>query len=340
VLAIPANGIPPYTYRLYKDTLLPANLVLGPQSNPVFSNLDAHQTYILTVTDTCGSGTNVQATFANLHPVVALSDTLVPCLNDSFTLSVLRNPNMTYQWYKDDTLITGATDTFYHIASMGVGDYGVYRVNIYINGCLLLSQSIPLTLTDGLCGKNIEPLPIKLLSFNAYAKGNTALLQWATATETDNKGFYIQRSADAAKWADVGFVATKAPNGNGNGQYNYDYTDTKPLNGSNFYRLRDVSLNGKVSYSEVRELVFGKASRPLQIHPNPAKDELNVTFSATTGDVTYKLTSTTGKIVQQGKLNGKNGIGKLNVKGLPSGMYFLQIITGNTVQTGKVEVGK
>ncbi|MGG7666955.1 hypothetical protein [Dyadobacter sp. BHUBP1] len=59
-----------------------------------------------------------------------------------------------------------------------------------------------------------NPLPVKLISFNVKTEGRTAALDWETATEVDNKGFAVERSADVRTWNQIGFVESKSTNGN------------------------------------------------------------------------------------------------------------------------------
>jgi surface protein len=185
-------------------------------------------------------------------------------------------------------------------------------------------------------GPSCTPLPITLLSFTAQAQANnTALLQWATATETNNKGFYVERSPNGANWTDLTFVNSQATDGNSSVQLNYQYTDNNPLAGENYYRLKQVDLNGTVAYSEVQELNFNKQ---LQVSPNPASGEVRVTLPTGASNVPYKLIGTDGKVILSGTMNNIGGYGRISVSNISAGMYFLQIIINNTKQTCKLQV--
>lgn len=115
-------------------------------------------------------------------------------------------------------------------------------------------------------------LPVKLLFFTAdQGKGKTALLQWATATETNNQYFEVQRSADAATWNAIGQVPGAI---NSVEELNYNLTDNSPLPGVNYYRLKQVDVDGNVSYSDIAELNFTQdngedAAASLTLYPNP-----------------------------------------------------------------------
>jgi hypothetical protein len=179
------------------------------------------------------------------------------------------------------------------------------------------------------------PLPITLLSFTAQAQNNkAALLQWTTATESNNKGFAVQRSADGANFTTLDFVNSKAANGNSSIQLNYSYTDSHPLNGVNYYRLAETDLDGTVHYSDVQSVQFNNL---LSVYPNPVQSILTVT--GISSEATYRLISISGATVLQGTLqaSAKN---QILVSGLADGIYFLRIIENGAVNTFKISVEK
>jgi hypothetical protein len=186
-------------------------------------------------------------------------------------------------------------------------------------------------------GKNI--LPVTMLNFTAQAQtNNTALLQWTTATETNNKGFSVERSADSLSWAELTFVNSMATGGNSSVQYNYQFTDNSPLAGDNFYRLKQMDLNGTTTYSAVRKLSFEKNATSLQVYPNPATGEVRVTLPTEANNIQYKLIGTNGALIMSGTMNNLGGYGRISVSNVAAGMYFLQVITNNTVQGWKLQV--
>jgi surface protein len=202
----------------------------------------------------------------------------------------------------------------------------------------ILTQAAGWTISDGGVG-GCSVLPINLLNFTAKAQNNTALLQWTTSTETNNKGFSVQRSADGANWTDLAFVNSRATNGNSSTQLGYQYTDNNPLAGSNYYRLKQIDLSSAASYSAVQELDFNNSAAALQVVPNPAGGDVRVTLPATAGSsVPYKLVSANGSVITSGTMSNTNGSGKISVSNVASGMYFLQIIINNTVQSCKLQV--
>ena len=123
-----------------------------------------------------------------------------------------------------------------------------------------------------LIGTNPIPLPVELISFTGQAKGNYNLLNWTTASENKNKGFAVERSTDAASFREIGIVKGS---GNTSQETNYHFTDEQPFSGKNFYRLKQMDMDGKSKYSAVIELI-NKRDAAAFLYPNPAGNEIKV----------------------------------------------------------------
>src|SRR5690606_23676982 len=81
-------------------------------------------------------------------------------------------------------------------------------------------------------------LPVKLADFSLEAIGNTVRLNWITESESGNAGFDIQHSTNGINWRKIGFVSSYANNGNSTAPIHYKFTDTHPIDGKNYYRLK------------------------------------------------------------------------------------------------------
>ena len=105
-------------------------------SVPVATAL-ATTTYTLNVTDMCGNTASSQVT-VHITPapqITAPTDSI--CVGETVRLSAIKDNLYTYQWYRNGTMITGATDSFY-VAGKG----GVYTVTTQPRSC---SLSLPFT---------------------------------------------------------------------------------------------------------------------------------------------------------------------------------------------------
>ncbi len=174
-------------------------------------------------------------------------------------------------------------------------------------------------------------LPVKLSTFTVQKAGKTAQLDWTTEQETNSSHFIVQRSADGRKWFDIATV-----NAAGNSSIRKDYRsyDNAPLNGINYYRLKQVDIDGKFEISVVKTLVFNAAYNIL-IAPNPAKDFINVFATrSNAGTITIQLTDVSGKILKS--VRSAENLTKINIEGIAKGIYFIKVTDDKTVTTQRV----
>lgn len=170
------------------------------------------------------------------------------------------------------------------------------------------------------------PLGIKLATFEISQHNGNCMLQWATSSEKDNRGFYIERSNDGRSFETLDFVSAKAGAQQGSA---YAYTDLKPHNGINYYRLKQVDLDGRHEYSWLVNTVV--KTEDINVYPNPATDVIYLKTKETkTGS--WKLSNALGTTVKRGSLSFK----EINISELPAGMYLLTIMDGQQVTTKNV----
>ncbi len=118
-------------------------------------------------------------------------------------------------------------------------------------------------------------LPVELVSFTAEPKREAVWLSWRTATESGNDYFELQRLGNSGTWMALGrtrgYGTTHQPQ-------QYQTVDNAPLAGTNYYRLRQVDLDGTATYSQIVEVTMGAAlESPVQVFPNPSRDAVNFT---------------------------------------------------------------
>jgi hypothetical protein len=125
-------------------------------------------------------------------------------------------------------------------------------------------------------------LPVELTSFTATLQGTSALLHWATATETNNSGFQIERSVEGSGvWTEVAFI-------NGAGTSNspkiYSYEDKNLTPGKYIYRIKQIDNDGTTTIYNPNALpqVDAGVSNTLHLrgnYPNPFNPTTTLQFS-------------------------------------------------------------
>ncbi len=126
-------------------------------------------------------------------------------------------------------------------------------------------------------------IPVELASFTASTAGENIILNWKTATETNNQGFYIERKTNETTWQQIGFEEGA---GNSTEPIQYSFTDINVSTAKYFYRLKQVDLDGTFEYSNTVEISFMK-SQPTEFvleqnYPNPFNPTTKIKFSIST----------------------------------------------------------
>jgi hypothetical protein len=166
-------------------------------------------------------------------------------------------------------------------------------------------------------------LPVTLQSFTVKAINNTALLQWETASELNNDHFDIERSANGSSFVKIGRVQGY---GTTSITQHYSFTDAAPLAGNNYYRLAQVDLDNKITYSQIRLLSFnGQGSSTLKVFPNPVKSTLHIQLpQAASGQEPLQLYTITGiKVLVQSVPAGTLQM-DADISTLTAGIYILR----------------
>lgn len=110
-------------------------------------------------------------------------------------------------------------------------------------------------------------LPIELLYFDAYKdKDKKVALTWETATEINNAYFTIERSTDG-----INFYTILTVPGAGNSTRTLEYAafDESPVNGWNYYRLKQTDYDGQYTYSGVKAVLITKSETNCTIYNTP-----------------------------------------------------------------------
>ncbi|MDO6389867.1 T9SS type A sorting domain-containing protein [Pontibacter sp. BT731] len=179
----------------------------------------------------------------------------------------------------------------------------------------------------------IIPLPVELLYFNATKRGNDVVLDWATASELDNKGFEVQVSSDAKNFRVLGFVESKVNTTSLKQLYTYvDKENGKQ--GVRYYRLKQVDLDGKSEIFNIRAVHFDEVSaNKVKAYPNPFHSEVELSIDAELdGELQITVTTATGQQLLQRSVQVAKGtnIEKLTLDpNLPRGVYIISTRMGD-----------
>ncbi|MEO0723917.1 MAG: M4 family metallopeptidase [Bacteroidota bacterium] len=183
-------------------------------------------------------------------------------------------------------------------------------------------------------------VPVEWLGFTATMSKERpeVQLEWQTTQEENNAGFYVERSTDGRQFTDIGYVA--AANSPQSDINTYTFWDKDlPLNmTTGYYRLRQVDLDGTVSYSPIR-VVDASHLEDWQVLPNPATNYCEVVWrSAPFQSATISLRQAQGRLVTQINNWEPNAPAQLNLTAYPPGVYLLQIQAGDQLVSRRLVI--
>jgi hypothetical protein len=171
-------------------------------------------------------------------------------------------------------------------------------------------------------------LPVRLASFTAAKSGRQVQLNWQTASETNNKGFEVQRSRNGSDWATIGFVAAGINAAAGQA---YHFADASPLTGRNFYRLVQIDLDNRSTQSAIISVDFSANGFYTLQHPGNGRYQLTIDSEA---PVELSVVDLSGR-----KLFGKTagqGVHAIDLGPYAKGIYLLQLKKDQQVLTEKL----
>jgi hypothetical protein len=170
---------------------------------------------------------------------------------------------------------------------------------------------------------NQNQLPVFLLTFDATLQDATAILTWETAFEKNNNHFEVQRSMDGITFSTIGNI-----NGSGTTTEpkSYEFTDYYPMNGTNHYRLKQVSANDESYTFENLVLIESQSDFVLTVAPNPIQkgDNLKIITNENL-DIIFVLYDLNGRIIKSYPNIGNQTI---DISGLSAGIYVYQLWKG------------
>jgi hypothetical protein len=176
----------------------------------------------------------------------------------------------------------------------------------------------------------IVALPIIWESFSVRREGADALLQWSVLNERNSYAFSIERSYHAMAFTQVGNVLSA---GTANQRNTYRFIDKNPANGclssggcrQVFYRIRQISIDLSYSLSVTRSLLLDVTPHTANAWPNPASDKIVVRMPGGLDYDIYLFNNMGSVVLRQQAL--RSPVYEIDIRELPSGLYYLKIIT-------------
>jgi hypothetical protein len=199
-----------------------------------------------------------------------------------------------------------------------------------------ITTSYRAVVKNGVCGEAISSdatvtiicgLPLTWMSFNARRAGNNVELEWQTADEVNTSHFVVERDAGNNLFYSVGNVPARSSSGQ------YKFIDRNVPHTALKYRIRQVDLDSRYSYSSVRRVENISAPPSVVLRNNPVSNG-NLSFDVKgypNGNAVITILNMNGKKIRSSDLRvgSANQTINLPVHGMATGIYILTIESGN-----------
>ena len=170
------------------------------------------------------------------------------------------------------------------------------------------------------------------ITFDAKVNDTGIELSWVSNPENASNIYSIERSTDGIRFETI---STRPANSNSSG---LKFSDNSPqeLAGYIFYRVKQSDEEGHSTYSEIKKIKYaGKANtnsglKLVSCIPNPFSESFTASFELkTVTSIDFQLVNSEGRVVYEKRVSGIDGINRLQYideKGLPGGIYFLNLV--------------
>jgi hypothetical protein len=190
----------------------------------------------------------------------------------------------------------------------------------------------------------IDPLPVELTSFTAFASGDNVILNWKTSTEKNNRGFEIQNSEvgdqkSEVKWEKIGFVEGS---GTTTEPKSYSFTDKNIASGKYFYRLKQIDFDGSFDYSNEIEagITAPKRFSLEQNYPNPFNPVTSIEYSLPNASqvslIVYNILGQQVAELVNGNIKAGEHTVTFDASKLGSGIYYYRLQSENNISIKKM----
>jgi len=115
-------------------------------------------------------------------------------------------------------------------------------------------------------------IPVEMIAFTANQIDRKIVLNWKTATETNNSHFEVERKFKNQEWEKLDLVAGAGTITEFRNYFYEDNFESLPYNGTVLYRLKQVDFDGTFEYSDVIAIEVEFIPTEISIsqnYPNP-----------------------------------------------------------------------
>ena len=168
-------------------------------------------------------------------------------------------------------------------------------------------------------------LPVELTAASARQQGQTVAVNWVTASERNSAYFVVEKATNEFQF--TGASERITARGNSQDRTPYNWTDSRAVPGWNYYRLRQVDLDGTTVYSRPMSVAFRPERTTVIVTPNPADGNFRVRImNPDEREVRVRVTTLAGRaVLSESVFQGLFSERIIDLGNQPNGLYLLHV---------------
>lgn len=183
------------------------------------------------------------------------------------------------------------------------------------------------------------PTPIHLLSFEGVKQASSVQLKWQTSSEQNTKYFDVEFSNSGSLWSSIGKVNAA---GISTTTRNYALLHNSPVDGTNYYRLKQFDKDGNFVYSNILAIKFTIIGLHIgAVYPNPFLDKIKIDISSDRVETVHvQLSDNLGRVIKVLNAPVQKGVNQLwleSLSGLAPGIYNVEVKTAYSTFRYKIK---
>ena len=206
-------------------------------------------------------------------------------------------------------------------------------ISLNSGGTLIVDAGVTLSLTtfsqngtvtnNGTILVNGTPLPVTFTSLTGNIRNGQAQLNWTMADEHNVDHYQVEESVNGRQFQS--FTQVDAAS-----RSSYQTIDAQLHTGANYYRVKAVDIDGKLTYSKIIRLENSAIDQQIRVYPNPSQGELTLGLNIAAGNYQIRVINAVGQIVLQQPLTHEGGSRSLPLAlpKLNAGIYQLEVRGG------------
>jgi len=173
---------------------------------------------------------------------------------------------------------------------------------------------------------NTVVLAVNWVSFTGKVSGSNIDLQWKVPDSKQIDHFEIERSTDGETFSLISTLPKS--NNSADGNVSFAFADGKPASGINYYRIKEVDVDGTYSYSNIIHLSFQNSFSGIRLLSNPAINNMLVIENPNQQMIqAINIIDMAGRILERKNFQSQNTSLQINLNNLTPGYYFIQVST-------------